>query len=522
MRLLLAVAAVQLVGAIVATDGSGSVLRVPSQFADLETAFDAISAGDTVLVAPGTYTGPGNRRIHVPEGVDFTLLSEAGAEQTILDGERQELQSCLIFYEQTEATTVRGFTFTRFVLEWPEQGAAITTFTSTDPTIQDCHFIDNDSDFGGGGIFARGARIERCTFSGNRSSAQGAGVLGRAYVVDSVFRDNVAGGGAAFSGIGTIRNCLFEANQATGADIGGGAVGVYLGDATVEHCTFVGNRGGYGSDIVAWQANAIVEACTVDGAGIDWFGSVFAYDSQLQMRNCVITGRTSQEEGIIMSVESNVVLSGCTIVGNEAMNGMLLGSGSFVLENTLVAFNKGPVVKCLPAPDVQATCTDLYGNTGGDWVECLADQLGTNGNISLDPLFCDLDSGDFRLHTSSPCAPGPECDLIGALPVNCGPSSVDQETVDAPLSVVACPSPALTTATFSYVMPRIDGASEVILDISDASGRRVARLHGPVLEQGTLEWNLRDSQGRPVPAGAYFYQLVAGERRARGSVVILR
>ena len=33
------------------------------------------------------------------------------------------------------------------------------------------------------------------------------------------------------------------------------------------------------------------------------------------------------------------------------------------------------------------TDCDVYGNEGGDWTDCIADQLGQDGNISADPLF---------------------------------------------------------------------------------------------------------------------------------------
>lgn len=77
-------------------------------------------------------------------------------------------------------------------------------------------------------------------------------------------------------------------------------------------------------------------------------------------------------------------------------------------------------------------CCDFYGNAGGDWVGCVASQYGVNGNISEDPLFCDPGNQDFTLHADSPCAPftspNPECDLIGAWPVGCGPTPTAETT----------------------------------------------------------------------------------------------
>jgi parallel beta-helix repeat protein len=52
-------------------------------------------------------------------------------------------------------------------------------------------------------------------------------------------------------------------------------------------------------------------------------------------------------------------------------------------------------------------------------------------NFSLDPQFCA--AGDYRVMTSSPCAPGNSplgngCHLIGALPADCQPLSVQKST----------------------------------------------------------------------------------------------
>jgi hypothetical protein len=64
----------------------------------------------------------------------------------------------------------------------------------------------------------------------------------------------------------------------------------------------------------------------------------------------------------------------------------------------------------------------MFGNEGGDWTDCLESFLGVDGNIAMDPLFCNLPVGDLHLCSDSPCAPEQSgaCGLIGALPVGCG------------------------------------------------------------------------------------------------------
>jgi len=65
------------------------------------------------------------------------------------------------------------------------------------------------------------------------------------------------------------------------------------------------------------------------------------------------------------------------------------------------------------------TCTNMYGNQGGDWVGYVASQLSERGNFSADPQFCA--PGSYYLRPGSPCAPaGSPCDgQVGALGVGC-------------------------------------------------------------------------------------------------------
>jgi hypothetical protein len=108
--------------------------------------------------------------------------------------------------------------------------------------------------------------------------------------------------------------------------------------------------------------------------------------------------------------------------------------GTPSIENTVIAFSSsGGAICCTTERDAPVlTCCDLYGNSGGDWVDCVEDQYGINGNISEEPLFCDPENGDFTLQDCSPCAPfslpNPECDLIGAWPVGCGGTPTARST----------------------------------------------------------------------------------------------
>lgn len=71
-----------------------------------------------------------------------------------------------------------------------------------------------------------------------------------------------------------------------------------------------------------------------------------------------------------------------------------------------------------------------------------------------------------------------------------------------PVAVHVFPHPARTSATFSYSLP--DGTTEAFLYVFDLTGRQVF-LAELVVTGTTFRWDLKDSQGRDLPNGPYYY-----------------
>ena len=180
------------------------------------------------------------------------------------------------------------------------------------------------------------------------------------------------------------------------------------------------------------------------------------------------------------------------------------------------------------------SCSDVFGNEGGDWVGDLVDDLGVNGNICADPLFCDAADGDLSIRDDSPCAPGqdPGCGIIGALPVGCHVAGADDwADADGVLSIGPCvPNPFRGSTVIRFYVPgnaqtgSAGSAGSVQLEIYDVAGRRVRELVRSVSEPGPhdTEWDGRDDADQPVHAGTYFCRIWNAAQTRTTRVVVIR
>jgi hypothetical protein len=123
---------------------------------------------------------------------------------------------------------------------------------------------------------------------------------------------------------------------------------------------------------------------------------------------------------------SDIAMTGNTIAYNAGDGARLPEPGNpypSELVANLIADNEGSGLWANDPSLVMISCTDVFGNVGGDW-EQVPGMLGVEGNFSADPFFCDPDAGDFALRADSPCLAGnhpdgASCDRIGAAGLGC-------------------------------------------------------------------------------------------------------
>ncbi|MBU1699731.1 MAG: right-handed parallel beta-helix repeat-containing protein, partial [Candidatus Eisenbacteria bacterium] len=190
---------------------------------------------------------------------------------------------------------------------------------------------------------------------------------------------------------------------------GGGLCCLYYVESTVTDCVFKDN---------------VADNSIGHGGGMHCGN----YSSPTLIR-CTFQGNHADTRGggFHCHLYSSATLENCTFYDNTSIDGSQVGvrHNSWVsLHNCIIAFgNLGSGIFCELDCDAFLTCCDVFGNEGGDWVDCIGDQYGINGNIAADPLFCDPEQGDLGIQSISPCAPysppNASCDLIGAWPVGC-------------------------------------------------------------------------------------------------------
>jgi len=401
--------------AAVAPRVHATTIYVPEDEPTIAEGLQVASAGDTVVVSCGTYY---EHAIDLKSGV--TLVSAAGvADCVTVDAE--QIDRVFRCEGADGSTRLVGFTAIHGYPQDDGLGGGGLYCVDSDLAIENCVFAWNRASRGAGMRCDSGSspKITGCVFLENNdglSGSHGGGMEcspgSSPTLTDVDFIGNFvwdSGGGMWCEGASPVLiGVRFVDNWAYNED--GGGMLCELSDPTLVGVEFTGNR--------AW-----------DGGGL--YASECPF---FEISGCTFLGNVADARGGAIRLDggSSPLLMGTTIAGNKALQ----GSGIFChwdchpqLSNCIIAFGEtGGAAHCFPDAgcSITLTCCDVYGNDGGDWVGCIAGQSGVDGNLSEDPLFCNMGGGDLTLRGDSPCAPGHSgaCGLIGALDVGCDAAPV--------------------------------------------------------------------------------------------------
>ncbi|MAE69277.1 MAG: hypothetical protein CME06_02280 [Gemmatimonadetes bacterium] len=261
--------------AFLAPSLEAATIRVPDDQPTIGAGLGAATDGDTVLVAHGTYEGPGNRELRFG-AKQVVLRSEWGAEYTVIDGQDRDDEKIFVFDEDvTSETIVEGFTIRNGAYAG---GGCAMDLNFASPNIVDCVFESNEPQgigAGGGGALSVWGGSEpvflRCRFLDNTAYTAGAvycAHAARPRFVGCYFEGNSAGGtGGAICSSGSsvpkLLDCLFVENSAAHR---GGAVYAYESDIEIVNCTFVDHQAEDGTVLWSTLSDPLVSGSILTGS----------------------------------------------------------------------------------------------------------------------------------------------------------------------------------------------------------------------------------------------------------------
>ena len=367
-----------------------ATINVPADQPTIQAAINAAVAGDTVLVAPGTYKENINFM-----GKAITVASSGGAKVTTIDG---GLAASVVTFSsgETTASVLSGFTITNGKASFGGGGIEIS---SASPTIVK-NVIKKNQACDGDGIevsfgspIIRGNQIVGNIHSGCRGGTGGGGIeiggAASAQVIGNLIANNNAGDGIGGGGISlfaagtpTISNNIFMNNTNSTT---GGAISMYnLSDAVVVQNLFIKNSSPQGGGVYYLVPSGANGPTLVNNTFYD---------------NTATTGMGSAVYANDFDVPSHLYNN----IVDEVSGQTAVYCGNLNSSTIPVFFNN-----------------DVVASGGTNYGGICSDQTGSNGNISADPLFVkaptnlQLQAGSPAIDAGTNSAPDlPKKDLAG-------------------------------------------------------------------------------------------------------------
>ncbi len=238
-------------------------------FRRIQDGINAASAGDTVLIRPGIYTGTGNYNLD-PQGKSVTIRSSDPNDpsiiaQTIIDPNQQG-RGFYIHNHEDANCIVSGLTIRNAYVSSGDNGAGIYCYNCS-AVISKCIIRDCVAEGGtGGGICFdyNTATITDCTITGNTAGGYGyGGGIGCRFSSPIIIGCTIRGNNAMITGGGidcgasepNILNCIITDNNAAG----GGGINCYYPDNTnIINCTIAANTADYfGGGVYCWSEGSV-------------------------------------------------------------------------------------------------------------------------------------------------------------------------------------------------------------------------------------------------------------------------
>jgi hypothetical protein len=264
-------------------------LDYPSaDFDNIQSAINAASNGEQILVFPGTYTSGGTYVVDL-KGKDIWLHSTEGANVTVIDGENDH-RVVLCDSGETSSTLIEGFTIANG--NSPEGGGVRCSYSS--PSFKSC-IIENNSAVSNDGTFSFGGGV----FCYESNSL----------FTDCIIQDNHIDNGFYKGGLGIY--CIYSE--------------LTFVDCIIQNNLVTSGANNFGGGIRASYSNVVISGCQINGNTASLGAGVGIFASQVSLVDTSFNDNIAHYNGggLHCDAASSASISGCSFSGNFA-----LGSGS--------------------------------------------------------------------------------------------------------------------------------------------------------------------------------------------------
>jgi len=224
------------------------------------------------------------------------------------------------------------------------------------------------------------------------------------------------------------------------------------------------NPFGSGGAVFGFDARPVFRDCVFDSCEAQFAGGgVNLAAGELTVENSVFVDCATDNIGAAIRVTGTPLTLTTTTIFRSRGPSLHYASAAPVVSQTIITGGDAQAVtrnnSSDPAPEI--SCTDIWGNDE-DWTDFLAGMETSDGNLAVDPLFCNPLFDNLDLYSTSECAPAfnPDCGQIGARAVACGlgattyvirpDGSGDYTTIQAAINAAAdADTIALADGTFT-------------------------------------------------------------------------
>ncbi len=295
--------------ALMTGTAAAATLHVPTEYATVQEAIDAASAGDEVVLAPGIYA-----EHFAFTDVDVTVRSAEGAASTVFDGDLISGE-WIAYFPSHAIGELRGITIRNNTASY--QGAV--TIRRSAARIIDCVFEHNENFYGGSARQidtwtlgdAYDIRVEGCAFRENHSGGGGGAVVVMAHGDDPDSPDQH---------LARFDDCRFESNtggeaghllilQSTGCVTEFDACDFRQGSGELAHAVVVRHASSTATDM----ASVSMRGCTLE----DHAGPTIRSEHMVTLHIDDAAFRDSGSPSLYLNPPSTAEIAGSTFCGTS-------------------------------------------------------------------------------------------------------------------------------------------------------------------------------------------------------------